>query len=314
MLNIADKVDGNTVESYHYNSEKNEIINIINGAGIVLSPDGGPDPDTQMLQKATALYASSLRIFNNISTNPYTLKVTSGSTLQGPIKYLNNMSVTFPIAANNSTDDVVTFQIDNLAAKPLVDINGDPIQKNNLINGDYVTVFYSNATDRWVMLPPREKIIYVVHQAAKNIYSGGYTSGDWAPRPLTDILTDETGAVSLASNALTMPAGTYDFLILMHAYGVDYTAIRIVTDPGGTPTPIYSRSMVYYSGADDHGYQASAQGRFVLTAESDIQLQMQSTTTKSIQGMGLRIIDTQGHLDIDGVNNVYLEWKFIKRI
>jgi hypothetical protein len=113
---------------------------------------------------------------------------------------------------------------------------------------------------------------------------GTFTSGDWRTRDLnTEVYNAITGA-SLASNQITLPAGTYVVEAAANAYGVDThrAKLRNVTD-----STDYGGLVARASGAP--GVVSSSShilAQFTITEEKVFEIQHYCTTTNSGNGFG----------------------------
>lgn len=114
---------------------------------------------------------------------------------------------------------------------------------------------------------------------------GGFTSGSWQTRTL-NTLTDDTGGIaSLASNQVSLPAGSYIFDVSAPAYSVNRHQVRLQNITDGT-TVRYGESM--YAPATFGGMNRShAGGSFLIDGAKAFQLQHQCQTTTATNGLGV---------------------------
>lgn len=124
-------------------------------------------------------------------------------------------------------------------------------------------------------------LLHVQHQATSGTDGGTATSGSWETRPLTTILTNEIGA-SLASNVLTLPAGTYWLLGEAVFSGTNFSQVRIRNTTTGT-TLLTGTSVDTASGQAGVG---TVRGRFTLQDRQSIELQSQVQATNAGDGFG----------------------------
>lgn len=127
-------------------------------------------------------------------------------------------------------------------------------------------------------------LLYADHKAA-NTGGGTFTSGAWQTRTLNTEVYDSNGDGSLASNQITLPAGTYLIRASAPAYKVDYHQIRLynVTD-----------SAVIAYGSDEYcgsGLFVSTRSvlttRFTIGGSKAIRLEHYGLTTKATNGFGV---------------------------
>lgn len=131
-------------------------------------------------------------------------------------------------------------------------------------------------------------VLHVQETAANGTAGGTFTAGAWQKRLLsnTALLNTITGA-SMASNQITLPAGTYEVTAFAPAYLVNLhkCKLRNVTDSSdivmgsnefsGTTSPVAqttSRILAY---------------RFTIAATKVLELQHRCSTTRLTDGLGL---------------------------
>jgi len=126
----------------------------------------------------------------------------------------------------------------------------------------------------------------IQHKEDSGTHGGEFTSGSWQTRPLTDIVLDPAGNVTLSSNQLQLKPGTYRIYASAPAREVlrHKTRLRDVTNGktilGGTSE---RSSAAAYSFT-----RSFVMGQFTVNNKSDrIELQHRCSTTRSFFGMGL---------------------------
>lgn len=126
--------------------------------------------------------------------------------------------------------------------------------------------------------------VHVQDRKTQNTQGGSLTASTWNTRVLNTIVTDTTGQVSLSSNRITIPAGTWRIKASAPAYtvSVHQTRLQNITDAStiltGTSeaaagTQVTSRSMV--------------SGRFTIASAKAIELQHNVNTTNGTNGAGI---------------------------
>lgn len=115
---------------------------------------------------------------------------------------------------------------------------------------------------------------------------GTFTAGDWRTRDLNTAVVNTITGASLASNQVTLPAGTYEVVARSPAQ-----------DGAGTANPHQARLYDVTNGAEllrgtsqNTGYGINTvsviQGRFTLAATAALEVQHRITTTRSTDGFG----------------------------
>lgn len=125
--------------------------------------------------------------------------------------------------------------------------------------------------------------IHVVDKKAAGTNGGSSTSGSWQKRTLNTVVTDETGEVTLSSDKISLPAGTY----LVHASAP-------FKDAGELQIRLYnaSDSAVVLYGTSEYQHDACNVGRaflfgkFTLAASKELQLEYRCAVGRSTFGLG----------------------------
>lgn len=119
---------------------------------------------------------------------------------------------------------------------------------------------------------------YREEQASAN--GGDFTQGAWRTRVLNTEVTDEIG-ITLASNELSVPAGTYYFRGRGPALAVVQHQLRLynVTD-----TAVILYGSVHYCGAE--GGDVFVSGRFTIAGTKSIRLEHYCQSTQNSNGFG----------------------------
>ncbi len=120
--------------------------------------------------------------------------------------------------------------------------------------------------------------ICIWEQQAAGTDGGTFTSGAWRTRVLTTEHADTGGFASLASNQITLAAGTYRAQISAPAYLVDthQARLRDITNSAtllvGTSAEAPAPSLIV--------------GRFTLAGTTVLEVQHQCQTTRATDGFG----------------------------
>ena len=104
MRNIGTKVDGTDVLSGdEFNSDQNELENIVTSADITLDADTGPDTNLNMLSEAVAAYANAGNVYQDSgAADAYVLSLTTN--LKSVTKYYDNMMIVGDIRKESLRD------------------------------------------------------------------------------------------------------------------------------------------------------------------------------------------------------------------
>lgn len=145
--------------------------------------------------------------------------------------------------------------------------------------------------------------VYAREEQAALTEGGTFTSGAFRTRVLNTLVVNDIGAgVSLASNEITLPAGTWRCFITLPFFAVVGSAGRLfnVTDAAVVPDMISSTG--YSAGTNP----VIIQGQFVLAASKDLRIEHECSTTISTNGLGRATSDPSGQ------NVVYTEAVFVR--
>ena len=133
------------------------------------------------------------------------------------------------------------------------------------------------------LLQPR--IATISHSVASGTQGGGLSSGTYTTRPL-NTLVDSTGIVtSLASNQVTLPAGTYYAEGAFQGFQCDQfkCKLRNITDSTDTIIGEATRAGV----ADASMGVSILKGEFTITSPKVFEVQMRSSVTNATSGFGV---------------------------
>ena len=130
-----------------------------------------------------------------------------------------------------------------------------------------------------------EDYILIRDEKTSGSIGGTFTAGAWQTRDLNTIVADIGSHVSLASNQITLAAGTYKVKVHAPAFKVvrHKTKLRNITD--GSDIVIGSSS--YNSNTDLVSGDSTLEGRFTIDDSKVIELQHRCSTTGSSTGFGV---------------------------
>ena len=128
--------------------------------------------------------------------------------------------------------------------------------------------------------------ILVTNQQASGVGGGAATSGAFTTAPLTTIVVDTTGAASLATNQLTIPAGTYRFTAWQRFFNTGASQLKLRNITAGTDIQLGSSVLAGIPSTNPTDTPAMVSGRFTIAGSTAIALQYRVTTTKASTGLG----------------------------
>lgn len=321
MRGISTKFTGDSYSAAEFNSSQVELENIVTSAGLTLDPAGGPDNNQIQLGQAAAAYACGGDVFGATGTvNDIVLAHTS--LLKDPVAYVDKMRVTFKAAGANT--GAVTVNVDSIGVKKVLRPLGDgtyvDLTAGAIIENAQTTFIYNTALEsgagafEFVFYPT--STVQVVHRADFGVTGGSVTANVWHTRTINRIDVNHIGSdVSLASNQLTLPFGTYDFWLIFHGWEIAYTAAMIYNETlSAKAWPATSlRGLVYFSTGTDH--QVNLSGSFTLAATSSLTVKTYSTSGNS-KGEGEEIVSS-GRVPAsylgETFENIYLDWLLVRR-
>lgn len=187
--------------------------------------------------------------------------------------YINGNAVSVSDPTNSNTPQTISIPTSYLLAG-----------QSNLIAVE-VQNFHLGAGTDWAWLSFRLSVsggnpgypyINVQDQKVSGSAGGTFTSGSWQTRTLNTLVADTAGIASLASNQITLPAGTYWCLIRATAGGTNQNQARLqnVTD-----------SVTLLLGNNTYGSVGGSEtlstigGEFTLSASKALSVQHRANTT-----------------------------------
>ena len=129
-------------------------------------------------------------------------------------------------------------------------------------------------------------LLHVRDEQTANTDAGTFTSGAWRTRALNTSKTNTITGASLASNQITLPAGTYEIEASAPAYKCVSHKARL-QDTTGAATLIVGSSETSNTGSDGETQSNSVvRGRFTIAVESVLELQHRCSSTFATMGLG----------------------------
>lgn len=128
--------------------------------------------------------------------------------------------------------------------------------------------------------------INIQDQKTQNTAGGTFTSGAWQTRVLNTEVADTGSHAAIASNQITLLAGTYQFEISVPARGVDRHQARLqnITD---TTTAQMGQSGYSPASGDGDTMTLSISGRMTIAGTKVFEVQHRCATTANTNGFGV---------------------------
>lgn len=145
-----------------------------------------------------------------------------------------------------------------------------------------------NLTAKTVSLRPQDKAcdyIEIRDQRAAGTSAGTFTSGSWQIRAINNEHADVGDFVGVATNQITVAAGTYvvDIACPAHMVGRHQARLRNITD--GVTTLVGSSENS--AAADSVSSVSRITGRFTIASAKTFEIQHQCSATRATDGFGL---------------------------
>lgn len=128
-------------------------------------------------------------------------------------------------------------------------------------------------------------VLHVRDEKTVSTNGGTFTSGAWQTRTLNTEVTNDIDGASLASNQITLPAGTYEVIASAPGFAVNGHQARL-RDVTNSATLLLGTSE--HSNAANYAQTRSfIDGEVTLNAETVVELQHYCVSTFSSTGMGV---------------------------
>jgi hypothetical protein len=161
---------------------------------------------------------------------------------------------------------------------------GDSAEFISLGSGNWMCLSYTRANGAPLSLAGFNLVrprLHVRDEKASGTNGGTFTSGAWRTRDLTVERTNTISGASLASNQITLPAGTYDVRAWANAESVSFHKAALFTvdgtliREGGNAKAVTSSSSL-----------SVIEDRFTLAATTVLELRHRSNVTQATNGFG----------------------------
>lgn len=182
-----------------------------------------------------------------------------------------------------------------------VHANGD-ISVNKRNAGTW-TGWIRQATQAWVAtaISDAQKILHVREEQPSGTHGGTATAGSYLTRVLNTVLTNTISGASLASNQITLPAGTYEIDASVPGFicGGFKAKLYNVTDGADLIIGNFGSASVPYQTGDF----CTVRGRFTLAATKALDLRMRCNVTRATDGLGVAL----GYGDVEVYADVFIK-------
>ena len=152
---------------------------------------------------------------------------------------------------------------------------------------DIISPDTNAGTKRWVLQNVGGGYIRLHDLKATTVNGGTFTAGAWQKRDIAED-QDTNNNVSIASNVITLEAGTYDCLIKAPAFRVNRSQAKLVNTSDTVDTILGSCEYNNDTALAGEATVASIiQGRFTITSQKNFEIQHRCETTKTNSGFGV---------------------------
>jgi len=129
------------------------------------------------------------------------------------------------------------------------------------------------------------QLLHVRDEKPNGTAGGTFTSGAWRTRTLNTVLTNEISGASLATNQITLPAGTYwiDADPIAHGVNQHRAKLRNITDTADILIGTAATSNV----TNPSSTLSKIAGRFTLAGTKTLEIQHWANTTNATGGFGV---------------------------
>jgi len=149
---------------------------------------------------------------------------------------------------------------------------------------------------------PRVKpvILHIQYVVDSGTNGGAAAATTWNTRSLNTVVTNEITGASLASNKITLPAGTYDIDAMAFYRSTEMNQLAVYNE---TDAAFLFYGMNYYGqAAVSFSNVATIRRRFTLAATKEISIKHYTQGATDTSGLGLPV-------SIAGVSEIYVDVK-----
>lgn len=134
-------------------------------------------------------------------------------------------------------------------------------------------------------------IMHIQHELVNGSQGGTTVTTTWNVRPLNTVQVNQITGASLASNQITLAAGTYDIEAWGYIFEANHTKMRL-RDTTGSATLLVGMNN-FASGPDNVNINCHLRGRFTISIESVLELQHWTDVGVATVGFGIATGDTE---------------------
>ncbi len=248
------------------------------------------ETEIQTLAKTSA-YTALLADFSKalLVTNTTTITLTAAATLgDGWYIYVKNNgtdTVTIDGNASETIDGALTVSLATEDDTILIVCDGSNFHTLSLYSTISLAHNHSNSsTGGLIDIPTNIPYIRLHDSKATTTAGGSTTTGSWLTRTITEDI-DDGDNVSVASNQITLEAGTYDCLITCPIYKGDQHQARLYNITDGSTTLVGTNA--FSNNADNVQNSSVIQGRFTIAVQKVFEIQHRVTVAEATNGFGL---------------------------
>lgn len=128
--------------------------------------------------------------------------------------------------------------------------------------------------------------VHIREQQAQNTAGGTFSSGAFRTRVLTTEVSDTAGIASLASNQITLAAGTYRCLISAPAVGVDAHQAQLYNITGSAVILLGTTEWASGNATATGATRSIIAGRFTLSGSTVMEVQHRCLSSRNTDGFG----------------------------
>ena len=129
-------------------------------------------------------------------------------------------------------------------------------------------------------------LLHVRDEKSSGTDGGTNTTGSFVTRTLNTVMTNEISGASLASNKITLPAGTYFIYARVPAFNVDRHKTKLRNTTDSSDTLIGSNSYVSGSSIQVDSWII---GRFTIAGTKEFEIHYRNQTAITSTGLGLGV-------------------------
>lgn len=159
------------------------------------------------------------------------------------------------------------------------------------VTAGLTSVVTARISDRRAVADPNlspNQMLYVREEQSSGTNAGTFTSGAWRTRVLNTSKVNTISGASLASNQITLPAGTYWIEASAPAYQTNGHLLKLYNTTTAADV-IIGTGGFSPNGVTTSDTRAFVVGQFVLTSASVLELQHRCTTTSTTLGLGIAV-------------------------